>query len=153
LVQITAGKFFAMDMRNATAAAMASHEWQRTKALGRAKLLVCRDVDVAYSGVQVLFGVDFDVEQGEIIALLGTNGAGKSTLLRAISGITEAAGGAIVYNGRDITHMPPHEIARLGVSHVPGGKGLFPHLTVDENLQLGLWMVDEADRERRLADV
>ena len=61
--------------------------------------------------MQVLFGVDFDVEEGEIIALLGTNGAGKSTLLRAISGTQEASSGAVVFDGRDITHMPPHEIA------------------------------------------
>jgi branched-chain amino acid transport system ATP-binding protein len=153
-IQMTAGKFFALDMRNAFASTMAAEEWRRTKAAGNAKLLVCRDVDVEYSGVQVLFGVDFDVEEGEIIALLGTNGAGKSTLLRAISGIQEASAGAIVCDGRDITHMPPHEIAARGVSHVPGGRGLFPALSVHDNLQLGLWMVEgDATRRERLAEV
>ena len=81
------------------------------RAADDAKLLVCRDVCVEYSGVQVLFNVDFDVREGEIIALLGTNGAGKSTLLRAICGISEASDGAIVFDGRDITHSPPNEIA------------------------------------------
>jgi branched-chain amino acid transport system ATP-binding protein len=122
------------------AAAMADEEWRQAKASGQSKLLVCRDVDVAYDGVQVLFNIDFDVDEGEIIALLGTNGAGKSTLLRAISGTQEASGGAIVFDGRDITHMPPHETAGRGVIHMPGGRGVFPGLTVGENLVLGTWM-------------
>src|SRR2546429_7938166 len=111
---------------------MADSDWRQAKAAGRGKMLVCRDVDVEYDGVRVLFGVDFDVEEGEIIALLGTNGAGKSTLLRAISGSQEAAAGSIVFDGRDIAHMPPHEVARRGVIHMPGGRGVFPGLTVAE---------------------
>src|SRR5438034_5912928 len=103
-------------------------------------MLVCRDVDVEYAGVQVLFGVDFGVEERQIIALLGTNGAGKSTLLRAISGTQEASAGAVLFDGRDITHMPPHETAARGVIHMPGGRGVFPGLTVRENLVLGNWM-------------
>src|SRR5205823_9520031 len=118
-------------------------DWRRAKAGGRGKLLVCRDVEVDYDGVQVLFGVDFDVEEGEIIALLGTNGAGKSTLLRAISGTQEASGGAIIFDGRDITHMPPHETARRGVIHMPGGRGTFPELTVRENLSLAAWTLED----------
>jgi ABC-type branched-subunit amino acid transport system ATPase component len=112
-------------------------------------------VDVSYDGVQVLFGVDFDVEEGEIIALLGTNGAGKSTLLRAISGTQEASAGAIVFDGRDITHMPPHETAGRGVIHMPGGRGIFPGLTVAENLVLGNWMNtdDPGLVDQRLEDV
>ena len=140
LINLSAASFFEFDRRNAMAAAMADHDWRRAKVSGRSKLLVCRDVDVSYDGVQVLFGVDFDVEEGEIIALLGTNGAGKSTLLKAISGTQEAAAGAIVFDGRDITHMPPHETAGRGVIHMPGGRGIFPGLTVAENLVLGNWM-------------
>ena len=113
-------------------------------------MLVCRDVDVEYDGVQVLFGVDFDVEEGQIIALLGTNGAGKSTLLRAISGTQEASAGAIVFDGRDITHMPPHETAARGVIHMPGGRGIFPGLSVRENIVLGNWMnTDDALKSSR----
>ena len=153
IVQISAAGFFELDMRAAFAASVAGEEWRRAKTSGKGKLLVCRDVDVAYGNVQVLFSVDFDVEEGEIIALLGTNGAGKSTLLRAISGTTEASGGAIVFDGRDITHMPPHEIAARNVIHMPGGRGVFPGMTVRENLLLGNWMNDDTtDIKQRMAE-
>jgi ABC-type branched-subunit amino acid transport system ATPase component/MFS family permease len=154
IVQITAGGFFDLDARSAFAAALADQEWRRAKEEGKGKLLVCRDVDVAYDGVQVLFGVDLDVNEGEIIALLGTNGAGKSTILRAISGTNEAVGGAIVFDGRDITHMPPHEIAARGVVHMPGGRGVFPGLSVRDNLMLANWMTeDPAEVQKGLAEV
>ena len=155
VINLSAASFFEFDRRNAMAAAMADHEWRRAKATGKGKLLVCRDVDVSYDGVQVLFGIDFDVEEGEIIALLGTNGAGKSTLLRAISGTQEASAGAIVFDGRDITHMPPHETAGRGVIHMPGGRGIFPGLTVAENIVLGNWMNDDGSEalDRRLEEV
>jgi branched-chain amino acid transport system ATP-binding protein len=150
----SAGAFFDLDMRNASSAALAAEEWRRAKAEGRGKMLVCRDVDVEYDGVQVLFGVDFDVEEGEIVALLGTNGAGKSTLLRAIAGSQEASGGAIVFDGRDITHMPSNEIASRGIITMPGGRGVFPGLTVRENLALGSWMNDdEAEVRARLEEI
>jgi branched-chain amino acid transport system ATP-binding protein len=149
LIAMTAGGFFDLDRRNAIAASVAAEEHRQALAAGDDKLLVCRDVDVAYDGVQVLFGVDLDVHDGELIALLGTNGAGKSTLLRAISGSQEASAGAIVYNGRDITHMPPHEIAGRGIVHMPGGRGVFPGLTVRENLLLGNWVNDDPPEEVR----
>jgi len=154
IINATAAPFFEVDRRNALLAAVADEEARRAKAAGRTKLLVARDVDVEYGGVQVLFGVDFEIEEGEIIALLGTNGAGKSTLLRAISGTQEASNGAILYDGRDITHMPPHEIAARGIVHMPGGRGVFPALTVRDNLLLGTWLVsDPAEAQRRLAEV
>ncbi|CAB4885302.1 unannotated protein [freshwater metagenome] len=106
---------------------------------GEADLLLVRGVDAGYGGRQVLFGVDIDVKEGEIVALLGTNGAGKSTLLKAISGVVEADRGAVVLDGRDITHAPPNEIAMLGVSQMPGGAGVFGSLSVRENLQLAGW--------------
>ena len=155
IVSLSAASFFEGDMRSSFAQALAGNDWREAKEAGAGKLLVCRDVDVEYDGgVQVLFGVDFDVEEGEIIALLGTNGAGKSTLLRAISGTQEASGGAIVFDGRDITHMPPHEIAQRRVIHMPGGRGVFPGLTVRENLLLGLWMTDgQEEANGRLNEV
>jgi len=154
LIAATAGGFFDLDARSAFAATLADDEWRRAKRAGRGKLLVCRDIDVQYDGVQVLFGVDFDVDEGDIIALLGTNGAGKSTLLRAISGTQAASGGAVVFDGRDITHMPPHEIAARGVVHMPGGRGVFPGLTVRENLMLANWLVDDpAEIQQRVAEV
>ena len=154
LTFMSAANFFELDMRSAFASTVANEEWRRAKRSGKGKLLVCRDVEVAYGNVQVLFGVDFDVEEGEIIALLGTNGAGKSTLLRAISGTTEATSGAIVFDGRDITHMPPHEITARAVIHMPGGRGVFPGLTVRENLLLGNWLNDDpAEVKTRMEDV
>jgi branched-chain amino acid transport system ATP-binding protein len=148
LVAMTAGGFFDSDRRNAFAQAVASEEYRRSRAAGNKKLLVCRHVDVDYDGVQVLFDVDFDVAEGECVALLGTNGAGKSTLLRAISGSHEASGGGIVFEGRDITHMPPHEVAARHVVHMPGGRGVFPGLTVRDNLMLGNWLSENPEETR-----
>jgi ABC-type branched-subunit amino acid transport system ATPase component/predicted MFS family arabinose efflux permease len=102
--------------------------------------IVCRGVDVAYDGVQVLFGVDFEVKQGQIVALLGTNGAGKSTLLRAISGAVHPVGGAIFFEGRNVTFFEPHETAAAGIAQMPGGRGVFPSLTVAENLRIAAWL-------------
>lgn len=106
---------------------------------GEADLLLIRNLDAGYGGRQVLFGVNFDVKEGEIVALLGTNGAGKSTLLKAISGVLEADRGAVILDGRDVTHAPPNEIAALGISQMPGGQGVFGGLTVQENLDLAGW--------------
>ncbi len=114
---------------------------------GLAKLLLVRNLDVGYDGVQVLFHVDFEIDEGEIVALLGTNGAGKSTLLKAISGVIEATNGAIVFDGRDMTYAPPNEVAGRGVVQVPGGAGVFPSLTVGENLRLAGWL-HRHDREK-----
>jgi branched-chain amino acid transport system ATP-binding protein len=139
VIAASAAPFYDIDRRNATARAAATEDWRRAREAAAGNVLVCRSVDVAYDGVQVLFGVDLDVGDGEIVALLGTNGAGKSTLLRAISGTQEASGGAIVLDGRDITHMPPHELAARGVVQMPGGRGVFPRLTVTEHLQLARW--------------
>jgi ABC-type branched-subunit amino acid transport system ATPase component/MFS family permease len=121
---------------------------------GRSKLLVVHDLNVGYNGLQVLFDVNMEVAEGEIVALLGTNGAGKSTLLRAVSGITEADFGAVIFDGRDITHAPPNEIAALGVAQVPGGAGVFPSLTVRENLRSAGWLLrrDRAGLHARIEE-
>jgi branched-chain amino acid transport system ATP-binding protein len=109
-------------------------------AAGERSLLVTRDLDVAYDGVQVLFGVDFEVKEGEIVALLGTNGAGKSTLLKAISGLVHPLNGAVFFDGSDVTHLEPEETAALGIIQMPGGKSIFPSLTVRENLDMSAWL-------------
>jgi branched-chain amino acid transport system ATP-binding protein len=109
---------------------------------GAADLLLVRNLDAGYGDRQVLYGIDLDVREGEIVALLGTNGAGKSTLLKAIGGIVEADRGAVVLDGRDITHAPPNEIAQLGIAQVPGGAGVFGSLTVRQNLELAGWTRD-----------
>jgi branched-chain amino acid transport system ATP-binding protein len=141
IVLVTVAGYFEVDRRNAWRAAMASQYWKEEQAQGRGKLLVCHNIDVAYDGVQVLFDVSLELDAGQTVALLGTNGAGKSTVMRAIAGIQEASAGVIVFDGRDITHMPPHEIFGRGIVTVTGGRGIFPALTVRENLQLALWKV------------
>ena len=129
-----------------------SHVLARRRS-GEAPLLVCRGVEVSYDDVQVLFGVDIEVADGSVVALLGTNGAGKSTLLRAIAGTLPNQRGAIVYDGVDISYASPQSIAARGVVLLPGGAGVFPHLTVDENLRTASWMHTSdpglAERRRR----
>ena len=118
-------------------------------------LLVCRSVDVAYGPVQVLFGVDLEVRRGEIVALLGTNGAGKSTLLKAISGLVRPKGGEVTFAGQTITGRPANKTAELGLVQMPGGKGVFPQLSVRENLRLACWLFrdDAARTEAKVAEV
>ena len=103
-------------------------------------LLACRGVDVAYDKVQVLFGVDIDIEEGEIVALLGTNGAGKSTLLKAVSGLVDPSAGTIHFDGRDVTRAGAVETAKLGMVQVPGGRAVFPTLTVAEHFRCASWL-------------
>lgn len=137
----SAGGQVAADIRAAQMAAVAQAESKLARDRGEAKLLVCRGVDVRYGQVQVLFGVDFDVADGEIVALLGTNGAGKSTLLKAIAGLVDPSGGAVVFDGRDITHSSAQFSVARGVVLMPGGKSVFPTLTVAENLRAAGWLL------------
>jgi branched-chain amino acid transport system ATP-binding protein len=119
-------------------------------------LLSCRGVDVAYDKVQVLFGVDLDVQRGEIVALLGTNGAGKSTLLKAVSGIVQPVAGSIWFDGKDITRADAVATATQGIVQVPGGKAVFPTLTVAEHFKVGAWLFadeDPAEVDARTAEV
>jgi branched-chain amino acid transport system ATP-binding protein len=101
-----------------------------------APLLELRDVDARYGPVRALHGVTLTVDDGEIVALLGANGAGKTTTLRAISG-TVRKSGAIAFAGRELRREGPEDTARLGIAHVPEGRGTFAELTVWENLRLG----------------
>jgi ABC-type branched-subunit amino acid transport system ATPase component len=121
----------------------AAHESDASPFTG--PLLSCRGVDVAYDKVQVLFGVDLDVEQGEIVALLGTNGAGKSTLLKAVSGLVQPAAGTILFDGVDITRADAVATATQGIVQVPGGKAVFPTLTVGEHFKVGAWLFADED--------
>jgi len=99
-------------------------------------LLAVTDLVVRYGDIPALHGITLEVQAGEVVALIGPNGAGKSTTLRAISGLTRASAGGIVFDGRDITRAPAHEIVRAGIVHVPEGRGIFTNLTVRENLEL-----------------
>ena len=116
-------------------------------------ILSCRGIDVAYDKVQVLFGVDLDVEEGEIIALLGTNGAGKSTLLKAISGLVRPSAGTIMFDGVDITKADAVATSKMGIIQVPGGKAVFPTLTVAEHFKAGCWLFEAEDGGTKLSFV
>ena len=94
-------------------------------------------VETFYGNIQALRGVDVKVNDGEIVALIGSNGAGKSTLLMTISGVNKAATGEILFDSKSIVNMPPHDIVHLGISQVPEGRRIFSRLTVEDNLRLG----------------
>jgi len=104
---------------------------------GRTPLLSIRGVKTYYGNIIALKGVDLDVHEGEIVTMIGANGAGKSTLMMTIFGNPRCREGTITYAGRDITHMPTHEIAHLGIAQSPEGRRIFPRMTVFENLQMG----------------
>ena len=94
-------------------------------------------VETFYGNIQALRGVDVKVNDGEIVALIGSNGAGKSTLLMTISGVNKATTGEILFDSKSIVNMPPHDIVHLGISQVPEGRRIFSRLTVEDNLRLG----------------
>ncbi len=127
----------------------------RTDADGGVLLLETKGLTVSYDGVQVLFGVDLQIRQGEIVALLGTNGAGKSTTLNAINGLVEPDGGNVWFDGVPITGEPPERTTARGIVQAPGGRGIFPGLTVEENLRLGAFLLrkDKALLKVRLEEV
>lgn len=99
-------------------------------------ILEVKNLSVSYGAIRALMNVSLEVGTGEIVSIIGANGAGKSTLLRTISGLLKPNKGNIFLEGQDITGMPPHEIAAMGISHVPEGRGIFYSLTVMENLEL-----------------
>ncbi len=138
---LASGSFYVRsDINRVWTSTAAQAEVMFKRQQGEVKLLLVRNVDVHYDSVQVLFGVNFEVDEGEIVALLGTNGAGKSTLLKTIAGLVEATNGAVVFDGRDMTYAPPNEVAGRGVIMMPGGQGTFPAMTVTEHLRLASWL-------------
>jgi branched-chain amino acid transport system ATP-binding protein len=102
-------------------------------------------VSVSYGAVRALHDVSLVVPEGSVVALLGPNGAGKSTTLRAVSGLVRCQHGSIRVDGRSVERRPPHVVARLGVVHVPEGRGVFPSLTVRENLEMAAYAVGDTD--------
>jgi branched-chain amino acid transport system ATP-binding protein len=100
-------------------------------------VLEIRNIHVYYGDMQALKGLSMEVREGEVVALVGANGAGKTTTLRTVSGLLRPRTGEILFEGRPIHRIPPHEIVELGISHVPEGRQLFPMMTVEENLLLG----------------
>jgi branched-chain amino acid transport system ATP-binding protein len=113
-------------------------------------LLALEKVEVAYGGIRAVKGINLEVGAGEMVCLIGANGAGKSTTLRAITGLVRAAAGRIRYDGQDIGSLRVHEIARRGLAMVPEGRGVFPQLTIEENLGMGAYA--RSDRAAVKAD-
>src|ERR1700758_3657847 len=111
-------------------------------------LLAIHGLRAAYGKIEALKGVDLDINPGEIVALIGANGAGKSTLMMTIFGRPRARAGQILFDGRDITTVPTHEIARLRIAQSPEGRRIFPRMSVAENLQMGADATDCSDAER-----
>jgi branched-chain amino acid transport system ATP-binding protein len=100
-------------------------------------VLQVQDIHTYYGAIQALKGISLDVYEGEIVTLIGSNGAGKTTTLRSISGIVPPRTGRIVYQGREITGLPGHTVASMGIAHSPEGRRIFPRMTVLENLEMG----------------
>jgi branched-chain amino acid transport system ATP-binding protein len=118
------------------------------------KLLEVDNIHSYYGHIHALKGVSLHVDEGEIVSLIGSNGAGKSTTLRSISGLIHPRQGSIKLEGKDITHTDPHLVVAAGVSHVPEGRGIFPKLTVRENLEMGAFISkDNAQNNARMEEV
>ena len=103
-------------------------------------LLELSDVEVFYGRIQAIKGLSFTVDDGEVVTLIGANGAGKTTTLKAISGVRPVARGRVLFDGRDITHLAPHKRVELGICQAPEGRGIFPGMTVLENLEMGCYV-------------
>lgn len=102
-------------------------------------LLEINRLSIAYGAIKALHGIDLNIAEGEIVSLLGANGAGKTTTLRAVSRVLPVAGGEIKYRGNSLLSIPAHQVVALGIAHVPEGRGIFPSLSVLENLKLATW--------------
>ena len=112
-------------------------------------LLELHDVNAYYGNIHALMGVSLTVEQGEIVALIGANGAGKTTTLRSISGLLHPRKGKVLLEGKEVSHLAPHIVHKAGLGLVPEGRGIFPGLTVRENLEMGAYILtDKAEIER-----
>ena len=101
------------------------------------QILRVRDLNVHYGAIHAIHGIDIDVNDGEIVSLIGANGAGKTTILHTITGLQKATTGEIIYDGHDLRKIAPNKIVSLGMAHVPEGRHVFARMTVLENLQMG----------------
>lgn len=117
-------------------------------------MLEVKDLEVYYGVIQAIKGVSFEVNQGEVIALIGANGAGKTTILHTVTGLLSPKKGQVLFEGRDITKVPAHKIVSMGMAHVPEGRRVFAELSVYENLKMGAYTrKDKGEIEESLANV
>jgi branched-chain amino acid transport system ATP-binding protein len=119
---------------------------------GDGTVLHVENVHTFYGSIEALKGISLDVREGEIVTLIGANGAGKSTTLRSINGLNHPRSGKIVFEGNDITTMPPHQIVKRGISQSPEGRKLFPRMTVTENLEMGAFQRTDRSEVREDMD-
>ena len=108
-------------------------------------MLEIKDIEVYYGMIQAIKGISFEVNEGEVIALIGANGAGKTTTLNTITGLLSPKKGSVIFEGKDITKVPAHKIVSLGIAHVPEGRRVFAELTVYENLKMGAYTRKDKD--------
>lgn len=117
-------------------------------------MLEIKDLEVYYGMIQAIKGVSFDVNEGEVIALIGANGAGKTTILHTITGLINAQKGSVWFEGKDITKVPAHKIVSMGMAHVPEGRRVFANLTVLQNLKMGAYTrKDKTEIEQTLDSI
>ena len=117
-------------------------------------MLEVKNLEVYYGVIQAIKGISFEVNEGEVIALIGANGAGKTTTLHTVTGLLRAKSGHIIYDGQDITKVPPHKIVTMGMAHVPEGRRVFADMSVYENLLMGAYTrKDKNEIEESLANV
>lgn len=116
-------------------------------------MMEVRNLEVFYGVIQAIKGISFDVNQGEIIALIGANGAGKTTILQTITGLISSKAGTITYEGSDITKVPGHKLVSMGIAHVPEGRRVFAQLSVLQNLKLGAYTRKDKDELNRTLDM
>ena len=116
-------------------------------------MLEVQDLYVSYGMMEVLHGVDISVQDGELISVIGPNGAGKTTLIKTIMGLVKPKSGKILYDGQDITHLPAHKRAGLGIGYVPEGRHVFGRLTVEENLTIGAYSSSDKEKLKKNIDM
>ncbi|MBQ5985726.1 MAG: ABC transporter ATP-binding protein [Clostridia bacterium] len=116
-------------------------------------MLNVNDIHVYYGAIHAVKGVSFEVNDGEIVTLIGANGAGKSTVLKTVSGILHATSGSVTFDGKPLGHIPPHKIVGMGLAHVPEGRRVFGQMTVEENLEMGAYTQSPALTAPRLENV
>jgi branched-chain amino acid transport system ATP-binding protein len=116
-------------------------------------MLQVKDLRVSYGAINALHGVSLEVQEGEIVSLIGANGAGKSTTLRALSGLVRPKSGQITFQGQDLTKTPAHRIVAMGMGHVPEGRRIFAAMSIRENLELGAYIADPKKFQQNLEGV
>ncbi len=116
-------------------------------------LLELKDIESGYGRTSILYNINIEIKEGEMVAIIGPNGAGKTTLLRTISGILKVKKGQIIFQGKQLGDLKPNEVVQKGIGYVPQDNNVFPNLTVMENLEMGAYLLSESEFEDKLEDI